>query len=84
MFYFSYLLTFVSFISGIDISFKMKAILKEFSDNNEINISYNRYLTFFLNIMYINYKINENIDYIAQNSIVENEQTPTSNKETIS
>ena len=62
----------------------MKAILKEFSDNNEINILYNRYLTFFLNIMYINYKINENIDYIAQNSIVENEQTPTSNKETIS
>ena len=81
---FSNLLGFVSFISGIVISFKMKDILKEFSDNNEMIISYNWFLTFFLNIMYINYKINENIDYIAQNSIVENEQTPTSNKETIS
>ena len=58
----------------------MKDILKEFSENNEMNISYNRFLTFFLNIMYINYKINENIDYIAQNSIVENEETPTSDK----
>ena len=81
---FSNLLGFVSFISGIVISFKMKDILKEFSDNNEMNISYNRFLTFFLNIMYINYKINENIDYIAQNSIVENEETPTSDKETTS
>ena len=35
---FSNLLGFVSFISGIVISFKMKDILKEFSDNNEINI----------------------------------------------
>ena len=81
---FSNLLGFVSFISGIVISFKMKDILKDFSDNNEIKISYNRFLTFLLNIMYINYKINENIDYIAQNSIVENEETPTSDKETTS
>ena len=81
---FSNLLGFVSFISGIVISFKMKDILKEFSDNNDMNISYNWFLTFFLNIMYINYKINENIDYIAQNSIVENEETPTSDKETTS
>ena len=81
---FSNLLGFVSFISGVVISFKMKDILKEFSDNNEMNISYNRFLTFFLNIMYINYKINENIDYIAQNSIVENEETPNSDKETTS
>ena len=81
LFDFSNILGVVSFISGIVISFKMKDILKEFSDNNEMNISYNRFLTFFLNIMYINYKINENIDYIAQNSIVENEETPTSDKE---
>ena len=77
----SNLLGFVSFISGIVISFKMKDILKEISDNNEMNISYNRLLTVFLNIMYINYKINENIDYTAQNSIVENEETSTSDKE---
>ena len=81
---FSNLLGFVSFISGIVISFKMKDILKEFSDNNEMIISYNWFLTFFLNIMYINYKINENIDYIAQNSIVDKEETPTSDKETTS
>ena len=34
--------------------------------------------------VYINYKINENIDYIAQNSIVDKEETPTSDKETTS
>ena len=81
---YSNLLGFDSFISCIVISFKIKDILKEFYDNNGINISYNRFLTFFLNIMYINYKINENIDYIVQNSIVENEETPTSDKETTS
>ena len=81
---FSNLLGFVSFISGIVISFKMKDILKEISDNNEMNISYNVVWTFLLNFIYINYKINENIDYIAQNSIVENEETPTSDKETTS
>ena len=50
-------------------------------DNNQINISYNRFITVFLNIMYINYKINNNIGCIAQNSIVENEETQTSDKE---
>ena len=30
------------------------------------------------------FKINENIDYIAQNSIVDKEETPTSDKETTS
>ena len=74
----------VALILQIVIAFSMKNILKEFSDNNEMNISYNVFWTFFLQFLYINYKINENIDYIAQNSIVENEQTPTSNKETIS
>ena len=71
----------VALILQIVISFSMKDILKEFSENNEMNISYNVVWTFLLNFIYINYKINENIDYIAQNSIVENEETPTSDKE---
>ena len=81
---FSNLLRFVSFISAIVIYIKIKDILKEYSDKNEMNITYNKFLTFFLNILYINYKINENIDYITQNSIVENEETPTRDKETTS
>ena len=59
----------------------MKNILKEFSENNEMNISYNGFFTFLFNYVYINYKINENIDYIAQNSIVDKEETTTSDKE---
>ena len=73
---FSNLLGFFSFISSIAIYIKIIDILKRYSDN--------RLMNFFLNIMYINYKINENIDYISQNSIVENEETPTRDKETTS
>ena len=74
----------VAIILQIVIAFSMKNILKEFSENNEMNISYNGFFTFLFNYVYINYKINENIDYIAQNSIVDKEETPTSVKETTS
>ena len=74
----------VAIILQIVIAFSMKNILKEFSENNEINISYNGFFTCLFNFVYINYKINENIDYIAQNSIVDKEETPTSDKETTS
>ena len=73
----------VSIIFRVVIAFSMKKVLKEFSDNNEMNISYNGFLTFFLNFVYINYKVNENIDSIAQNKIVDKVDTPTSNKEEI-
>ena len=63
------------------IAFQMKKVLKEFSDNNEMKITYNGFLTFIFNFTYINYKLNENIDYIAQNSIVDKEETTTSDKE---
>ena len=43
--------------------------------------SYNGFFTFLLSFIYINYKLNENIDYIAQNSIVDKEETTTSDKE---
>ena len=62
------------------IAFKMKNLLKEFSDNNEIYIRYNGFLTFLLTFTYINYKINENIDYIAEHSIVDKGETPTNEK----
>ena len=52
-------------------------VLKEFSDNNEIYIRYNGFLTFLLTFAYINYKINENIDYITEHSIVDKGETPT-------
>ena len=78
------LLNVVYFVLWIVISFQMKNVLKEFSDKNEMKISYNGFFTFLLTFMYINYKLNENIDYIAQNSIVDKEETPTSVKETTS
>ena len=65
----------VALILQIVISFSMKDILKEFSENNEMNISYNVVWTFLLNFIYINYKINENIDYIAAHSMVEKKGT---------
>lgn len=74
----------VSIIFVIIIAFSMKNILKEFSDKNEISIKYNGFFTFIFNILYINYKINENIDYIAQKSIVDKEEIPTSDKDTTS
>ena len=74
----------VAIILQIVIAFSMKNILKEFSENNEMNISYNGFFTFLFNYVYINFKINENIDYIAENSIVDKEETPTSDKETTS
>ena len=74
----------ISFVLMVVIAFQMKKVLEEFSVNNEMKISYNGFLTFLLSFMYINYKLNENIDYIAQNSIVDKEETPTSDKETTS
>jgi len=47
LFDFSYLLGFGSFISGIFIPFTIKDILKIYSDNNEMIISYNSFLTIF-------------------------------------
>ena len=71
----------LSFVLMVVIAFQMKKVLEEFSVNNEMKISYNGFLTFLLSFMYINYKLNENIDYIAQNSIVDKEETTTSDKE---
>ena len=71
----------ISFVLMVVIAFQMKKVLEEFSVNNEMKISYNGFLTFLLSFMYFNYKLNENIDYIAQNSIVDKEETPTSDKE---
>jgi len=78
------LFQFINFVIWIVIAFKMKNILKEFSDKNEMSISYNGFLTFLFNTCYINYKLNENIDYIAQNNIVDKEETTASDKETTS
>lgn len=70
------------------IAFKMKNILKEFSYNNDIYIRYNGFLTFLLTFTYINYKINENIDYISDprslHSIVDKGEKPTSDTEATS
>ena len=71
----------ISFVLMVVIAFQMKKVLEEFSVNNEMKISYNGFLTFLLSFIYINYKLNENIDYIAQNSIVDKEETTTSDKE---
>ena len=71
----------IYFVLWIVISFQMKNVLKEFSDKNEMKISYNGFFTFLFTFTYINYKLNENIDYIAQNSIVDKEETTTSEKE---
>jgi len=74
-------LSFISVVLMVVIAFQMKKVLEEFSVNNEMKISYNGFLTFLLSFIYINYKLNENIDYIAQNSIVDKEETTTSDKE---
>ena len=70
-----------SFIIKLLVAFSMKKVLKEFSDNNEIKISYNRFFTFLFDFLYINYKINENIDYIANNNIFDKRENLTSDKE---
>ena len=75
------LLQLISVVLMVVIAFQMKKVLEEFSVNNEMKISYNGFLTFLLSFIYINYKLNENIDYIAQNSIVDKEETTTSDKE---
>ena len=80
----SLLLQLISIVLMIVIAFQMKKVLKEFSDNNEMKISYNGFFTFLFNFWYINYKLNENIDYITQNSIVDKEEKITSEKETLS
>ena len=77
-------LSFISLVLMIVIAFQMKKVLKEFSDNNEMKISYNGFFTFLFNFWYINYKLNENIDYITQNSILDKEEKITSEKETLS
>ena len=77
-------LSFISLVLMIVIAFQMKKVLKEFSDNNEMKIPYNGFFTFLLSFTYINYKLNENIDYINQNSIVDKEESTTSVKETTS
>ena len=74
----SILLQLISTVLMIVIAFQMKKVLKEFSDNNEMKISYNGFFTFLFNLWYINYKLNENIDYITQNSIVDKEENITS------
>ena len=74
----------ISTVLMIVIAFQMKKVLKEFSDNNEMKISYNGFFTFLFNFWYINYKLNENIDYITQNSILDKEEKITSEKETLS
>ena len=74
----------VAIILQIVIAFSMKNILKEFSENNEMNISYNGFFTFLFNFAYINYKINENTDNIINNNLVDKEDTTTSDQETIS
>ena len=80
----SLLLQLISTVLMIVIAFQMKKVLKEFSDNNEMKISYNGFFTFLFNFWYINYKLNENIDYITQNSILDKEEKITSEKETLS
>ena len=75
------LLQLISVVLMVVIAFQMKKVLEKFSVNNEMKISYNGFLTFLLSFIYINYKLNENIDYIAQNSIVDKEETTTSDKE---
>ena len=80
----SILLQLISTVLMIVIAFQMKKVLKEFSDNNEMKISYNGFFTFLFNFWYINYKLNENIDYITQNSILDKEEKITSEKETLS
>ena len=80
----SILLQLISTVLMVVIAFQMKKVLKEFSDNNEMKISYNGFFTFLFNFWYINYKLNENIDYITQNSIVDKEEKITSEKETLS
>ena len=80
----SLLFQLISTVLMIVIAFQMKKVLKEFSDNNEMKISYNGFFTFLFNFWYINYKLNENIDYITQNSIVDKEEKITSEKETLS
>ena len=77
-------LSLISVVLMIVIAFQMKKVLKEFSDNNEMKIPYNGFFTFLLSFTYINYKLNENIDYINQNSIVDKEESTTSDKETTS
>ena len=74
----------ISVVLMIVIAFQMKKVLEEFSVNNEMKISYNGFFTFLFNFWYINYKLNENIDYITQNSIVDKEEKITSEKETLS
>ena len=74
----------VSLILVIVIAFSMKNILKEFSANNEMNISYNGFFTVILNTVYINYKINENIDNIVKNNVVDKKETITTETETTS
>ena len=71
----------ISVVLMVVIAFQMKKVLEEFSVNNEMKISYNGFFTFLLSFMYINYKLNENIDYIAQNSIVDKEERTTSDIE---
>ena len=80
----SILFQLISTVLMVVIAFQMKKVLKEFSDNNEMKISYNGFFTFLFNFWYINYKLNENIDYITQNSIVNKEEKITSEKETLS
>ena len=80
----SLLFQLISTVLMVVIAFQMKKVLKEFSDNNEMKISYNGFFTFLFNFWYINYKLNENIDYITQNSIVDKEEKITSEKETLS
>ena len=80
----SILLQLISTVLMVVIAFQMKKVLKEFSDNNEMKITYNGFFTFLFNFWYINYKLNENIDYITQNSIVDKEEKITSEKETLS
>ena len=77
-------LSLISVVLMIVIAFQMKKVLKEFSDNNEMKIPYNGFFTFLFSFTYINYKLNENIDYINQNSIGDKEESTTSDKETIS
>ena len=76
----SLLFQLISTVLLIVIAFQMKKVLKEFSDNNEIKITYNGFFTFLFNFGYINYKLNENLDYINQNSVFDNEGNITTEK----
>ena len=77
---YSYSLILISFVLVIVISFQMKKVLKEFSDNNEIKITYHGFFTFLFNFCYINYKLNENLDHINQNSLFDNESNISTEK----